>query len=433
MLDKQTLLAQILAEDIQRTNGCTDPGSVCFAVSKAVAVLGQKPLRIRVTTSANLFKNAFGVGVPGSGQRGLPIAIALGAVIDHSEAGLAILDYVTAEKVEEAQALLATGMIEMDITESEGPLFIRVEASNAKHNAVVVIAHDYANIVEICYDQEIRFKAASDPAQQSAQPIRTFRYPELYALIENADPDCFSFLLEAAHINQQALLRGSASPQLHFSTVFANQNGSLPQPFGMMAQTYRWTGLTSEARMDGLELPIMALGGSGNQGITAFLGILASADSLHPSDEKLAKALAIGAATALYIKGHMNRLTAVCGSALAVAPGVAAATVFLLGGQYEDAVHAIQSVIASLNGVLCEGAGPLCPFKLGNASQLAVECAHLALQGVYAPGGFGALDDDIERTFENLGQINASLAATDRLLLNLMQPRSQGSFSLPKP
>lgn len=421
MQEKQARLAQMIAEDIQRTNGCTDPGSVSFAVAKAVSVLGERPARIRVAVSPNLFKNAYGVGVPGSGQRGLPIAAALGAVIAHSEAGLAILGYVTPEKVQEAQALLNSGAVEISIAPSDEPLFIRAEVSSRDHTAAVVIANDYANIVEISLDQAVRFKAAAAPSEQNLQPIRSFRYAEIYSLIETADPGHFTFLLEAARTNEQAVRRGSANPELSFGQVYAEGVEHLPQPLAMMAQTRRWTAMASEARMNGQELPIMALGGSGNQGITAFLGILAAARSLNKPESDLAKALAIGAATALYIKSFMARLTAVCGSALAVAPGVAAATVFLLGGAYQDAVHAIQSVIASLNGVLCEGAGPLCPFKLSGATALAVECAHLALQGVYAPAGFGAIHPDIERTFENLGQINASLAATDRLVLKLMQ------------
>lgn len=176
--------------------------------------------------------------------------------------------------------------------------------------------------------------------------------------------------------------------------------------------------------MSGAPVSIMALGGSGNQGITNFLGVLSVAEELGVPDQKLAIALALSAGTALYIKSYLNRVTALCGSALAAGPGVAAGTVYLLDGDYDCVVHAIQSTVAALNGVLCEGANLLCPFKISAAAMLAINYANLAYCGIFAPAGHGILETDIEGTFANLGRINQSLNSADQLVLSILSARS---------
>ena len=93
VMDKDTLL-HIVKSEIERTTGCTDPVSIALAVSRAVRELGCVPDEVEVVVSPNLYKNAINVGIPGTGKRGMVWAAALGAVIDNSDAGLAILDAV---------------------------------------------------------------------------------------------------------------------------------------------------------------------------------------------------------------------------------------------------------------------------------------------------------------------------------------------------
>ena len=53
--------------------------AVALCVARATENLGRRPEKITVMLSANILKNAMGVGIPGTGMIGLPIAIALGA------------------------------------------------------------------------------------------------------------------------------------------------------------------------------------------------------------------------------------------------------------------------------------------------------------------------------------------------------------------
>ena len=73
----------LIKSEVIPATGCTEPVAVALATAKASAVLGEEPKEIEVLLSANMLKNAMGVGIPGTGMIGLPIAIALGLSLIH--------------------------------------------------------------------------------------------------------------------------------------------------------------------------------------------------------------------------------------------------------------------------------------------------------------------------------------------------------------
>ena len=73
--EKNAIIALIHQEVIPAI-GCTEPMAVALCVAKATEILGRKPEQIDLRLSANILKNAMGVGIPGTGMIGLPIAIA---------------------------------------------------------------------------------------------------------------------------------------------------------------------------------------------------------------------------------------------------------------------------------------------------------------------------------------------------------------------
>src|SRR3712207_1000636 len=83
-----TIEARILAliqKEVVPAVGCTEPMAVALCTAKATENLCHRPEKITVWLSANILKNAMGVGIPGTGMIGLPIAVALGALIGKSE------------------------------------------------------------------------------------------------------------------------------------------------------------------------------------------------------------------------------------------------------------------------------------------------------------------------------------------------------------
>ena len=58
--------------------GCTEPVACALACARCQEELGGIPEHIKVYVSGNIYKNGMGVGIPGSGMTGLPIAAAFG-------------------------------------------------------------------------------------------------------------------------------------------------------------------------------------------------------------------------------------------------------------------------------------------------------------------------------------------------------------------
>ncbi|MBQ6683266.1 MAG: hypothetical protein IJM74_04120, partial [Bacteroidales bacterium] len=99
-------LRELLQQEVVLATGCTEPGAVALCVAKACETLGREPEKIELLLSKNVFKNAMGVGIPGTGMIGLPIAVAIAVVAGDSSRQLEVLT-VPHDKVEKAKQWLA--------------------------------------------------------------------------------------------------------------------------------------------------------------------------------------------------------------------------------------------------------------------------------------------------------------------------------------
>ena len=312
------------------------------------------------------------------------------------------------------------GRIAIEHTETTDPLYIKALAIAGENNAYAIISGDYTNVVEVALNGKIIYSSPATKTEAQAA-LKGHTLAELFATIDTMTVDDLAFLLDAAEINRQAAYAGLASPSSRLGAALSSMTKDMPAPFAAYTHAQQLTAAACEARMSGMQVPVMAIAGSGNHGIANFLGILAAAEAINSTREKLARALAISSLVTVVIKGYSMRLSAFCGCAVSASAGVAAGVTYLLGGSYEDSVHAMQSVIGTLAGMVCDGAKESCAFKLSSSVALAVQFSYLALDGAYIPSGMGMLGSTIEKTFENLGQLNnPGMVTADRLLLNMI-------------
>lgn len=249
-------------------------------------------------------------------------------------------------------------------------------------------------------------------------PLVGYSVQELYETILSMEPESFRFLLEDARRNQEAVRRDLEDPELPLGRLLKQRiSGQMTGPLAVSAEAQAYTAAAGEARMSGLNVTIMAIAGSGNHGITNFVGVLSAAEALGASEEQTATALAISSMLTIYIKAHIKRMTAFCGCGVAAATGMTAAVSYLLGGSYDTAVHAMQTVLGTIGGMFCDGAKISCAYKLSTAASLAVQAAYLAREGCFVPAGVGIIGNTIEQTFANVGRLNdPGMVATDREL-----------------
>ncbi|MCF0160485.1 MAG: serine dehydratase subunit alpha family protein, partial [Bacteroidaceae bacterium] len=143
----------LIRHEVVPAIGCTEPISVALCVAKAVETLGEKPERIEALLSANILKNAMGVGIPGTGMVGLPIAIALGALVGRSEYQLEVLRDSNEQWVELGKQFIHENRIKVglkeDITEK---LYIEVLVKANGHTAKAIISGSHTHFIYVEHD-----------------------------------------------------------------------------------------------------------------------------------------------------------------------------------------------------------------------------------------------------------------------------------------
>ena len=444
MNNRHAELIGLIHKEVKPALGCTEPIAVALAVAKAVDVLsencsrcGDCPLwrqtadwRIAVEVSGNILKNGMGVGIPGTGMVGLPIAAALGAVCGDAAKGLEVLQGVTPAAVARARELLALKRVSIAVADTGHLLYVKatvslgrgVEASaEVNPHAYAVIEDDHDNIVETSFADRILMSSESGAAvkeRTTADYGLTVR--EIYDFAGSADYEDIAFILEDRTLNL-ALAREGLEGDYGLRVGKAIRENQL-EVFGddFMSFAMGMTAAASDARMAGCTLPAMSNSGSGNQGITVSMPVIAYALKYGIPDEKLARALILSNLVAIHIKGYLGRLSALCGCVVA-STGSACGIVWLQGGSYAQVCAAIKNMIGNMTGMVCDGAKVGCAMKVASGVSSAVQSAVLALRGTCIPSTDGIIEDDIEKTIRNLGAIGSvGMQKTDRMILDIM-------------
>ena len=152
----------IIKKEVQPALGCTEPTSIAYAAAHAARLLGKKPERLSVAVSDNLYKNAMGVFVPGTGQIGLPIAAAVGALGGNPDAGLEVLATVTPAHVKEAMTMIENGCVSIERADSPDAVYCSATAFAGSDSAQVTVQGDHTGIVEERKNGEVIFKKEPD-------------------------------------------------------------------------------------------------------------------------------------------------------------------------------------------------------------------------------------------------------------------------------
>lgn len=413
--------------------GCTEPICVALAVSRATEVLGTLPDRIEARLSANILKNAMGVGIPGTGMVGLPIAIALGALIGQSELGLEVLRHCDEAAVERGKAYIAEERIDISLKEdAPEKLYVEVIATAPDGTqATVVLAREHTHYVyiakgnEVILDEPLQQAGETEANNEVGEPLKlTLRKVWDYATtmpLEEID-----FINEAHRLNQEAARKSLEGNYGHtLGKVLTRPLGRGIMGDNIFSHILSSTSCACDARMAGAMIPVMSNSGSGNQGICATNPVVVFAEENHNTAEEMTRALMLSHLTAIYIKLSLGTLSALCGCVVA-STGSSCGITYLMGGTYEQMTYAVKNMIANLTGMICDGAKPSCALKLTSGVSTAVLSAMLAMQGNCVTSVEGIIDDDVDQSIRNLVSIGAdAMNETDRCVLDIMTHKSK--------
>lgn len=435
MNPRHSEIIELIRKEVKPALGCTEPIAVALAVAKAVEILEEnngtdgrlgQDFRVEVQVSANILKNGMGVGIPGTGMVGLFIASALGAVCGKSSYGLEVLRDLNDESIRRAKEIVSAKMVKINLAETDKKLYIKAIVGSVQtvdHTATAVIEDDHDNITQTWYDDRLLTSTHKEKIEEVQKCTLDYglTVKEIFEFSQSVPYEDIEFILESRTLNQ-TLAEEGLKGKYGLRVGWAISLESSREVFGndFLSYAMSMTAAASDARMAGCTLPAMSNSGSGNQGITATMPIIAYSHRYQISEEQLARALTMSHLIAIHIKGYLGKLSALCGCVIA-STGAACGLVYLRGGSYEQVCYSIKNMIGNITGMVCDGAKEGCAMKVASGVSSALQSAVLAMGGICISPEDGIIEEDIEKTIRNLGRIGSvGMQSTDNMILDIM-------------
>ena len=437
MTARQAEIIELIRKEVKPALGCTEPIAVALAVAKAMEIIEDRcdytgsdwrmkeGYTLDIEVSGNILKNGMGVGIPGTGMVGLHIASALGAVCGKSKYGLEVLSDLDQASIEQAKKMVEEEAVKIGLAETDLKLYVKASVLSEGHKASAVIAGDHDNIVETSFDEEVLTSSQKKADGEVKETKTTLDYKltvkEIYEFASTVAYEDIEFILESRTLNlalAQEGLKGTYGLKVGYA-IALNENREV---FGgdFLCYAMSLTAAASDARMAGCTLAAMSNSGSGNQGITVTMPVIAYSLRYGTCDEQLARALVLSHLIAIHIKGYLGKLSALCGCVIA-STGSACGLVYLRGGDYEQICAAIKNMIGNITGMVCDGAKVGCAMKVASGVSSALQSAVLAREGICISEHDGIIEKDIEKTVRNLGRIGSvGMQNTDNMILDIM-------------
>jgi len=429
---RESEIITLIKREVKPALGCTEPIAVSLAVARANEALeeaGFKCDRIVAEVSANILKNGMGVGVPGTGMVGLHIAAALGVTCGKSSYKLEVLRDLNEESTADAKQMLADNKVDIKLSHTKKKLYIAARCISGEHTAEAIIQDNHDSIVKVTLDGVVVFEPkpaeGSDGGENGNQMENTLDFKlsvkEIWKFANQVPFEDIEFILDSVTMNR-ALAKEGLENKYGLQVGRTIQDNVHKNIFGSGLLTYSMavTAAASDARMAGCTLPAMSNSGSGNQGITVTMPVIAAADKLGSSQEELARALVLSHLIAIHIKGYLGKLSALCGCVIA-STGASCGIVYLRNGNFEQVTYAIKNMIGNITGMVCDGAKVGCALKVASGVSSAVQSSILALDNICISENDGIIEKDIEKTIRNLGSIGSvGMKTTDDMILDIM-------------
>lgn len=419
---------EMLKAEVKPAVGCTEPVAVALACAKCKELLGEEVVKSNILVSPSIYKNGMCVGIPGTNRLGLNIAASIGVVCGKSENGLSVLEGSSKEDILKSEELMDSGKIVISPAQTAQKVFISVEFWGENKYSKVVIRDMHDNFTyleangEVLLDREEEFTPKAGQASMKASIMDEATLEEIIKNVENLKLEDISFLLDGIDMNLKMAEKGLEEKigiGVGYGLKKSMEEGIISDD--VMNTSMMLTAAASDARMAGLDMPVMSSNGSGNHGLTAILPIVAYSQKFPQSDERMAKALAISHLVTAYIKNFTGRLSAMCGCGVAASTGATAGVAWLMDESIDQIGGAIKNAVSDLSGMICDGAKGGCAIKLSTAASAAIQNALLAKSHCFTDSMNGIVVEDVDQTIRNLGSVSSQgMTITDEVILDVM-------------
>ena len=408
----------ILKEELVPAMGCTEPICLAYAAAKAREVLGSMPKRVEIKASGNIIKNVKSVIVPNTkGMKGLKASVAAGIVAGNPEKALEVIAEVTPEQKKDISKFLDDTLMTIVPLNVIAQLDVTVTLYDGNQSSSVRIAGHHTNIVKIEKNEQVLFDNGYEADANAKMTDRKCL--------------CMKKIYDFANTVDLEELKPIIGPQIECNKAIAMEGlknnwganvGSTILRVGndIRQKAKAWAAAGSDARMSGCEMPVIINSGSGNQGMTVSLPILAFAEEFGIDEERTIRAVALSNLVAIHQKTGIGRLSAYCG---AVSAGCASGCgiAYLLGHSLEVIEHTLENALGMAAGIVCDGAKPSCAGKIAVSVESGILGYEMAKKGNELLGGDGIVGNDVEETIDHIGRLGRlGMKETDVEILKIM-------------
>jgi len=409
----------ILNEELKPAMGCTEPIAIAYCASLVKDTLKNIPTEVEIFVSGNILKNVKSVKVPNTnGKRGIKAAAGIGFIAGESVSELEVIAKAKKEEILKLPEFLEKTKISVNSVENEHTLYIEIIGRYNDEYARVIIQDSHTHIYLIELNGQIVLLNK-----------RIIKKNE-----SNIDKNILNVkdIIEFANIVDINDVKETLDRQIKYNMAIANEgiNNNYGANIGKTILKYGKDDIVSyckalaaagsDARMNGCEMPVVINSGSGNQGITCSVPVIAYASKKGYSEEKLYRALVISNLITIHIKNSIGKLSAFCGVVIA-GVGCGAGISYLEGGDEMDISHTINNALAINSGVVCDGAKSSCAAKIANSVEAGILGYYMSREGDEFLSGEGLVKEGVESTIKAIGQLaRDGMCSTDKEIIHIM-------------
>ena len=432
-MEKESFI-HILNTELELAAGCTEPAAVALASAAAARALeeaGGAVEHVAVSASTNILKNAMAAGIPGTKFTGMDYAAAIGAVGGDPSSVLEVISGVSQRKLERAEELVRAGGVTVTRADTPQKLYIDVTVTGGGHTGRAVISELHTKLTLIQSDDRVLLRKAAEgengeEGSGSGSPMTMAAIWDFCTKQYDPEQDQIRMLEQAVEVNSAISAAGLEQDYgLSVGRNLARACETGVMTMDLTVDAMMRTAAGADARMAGAPLSVVTNSGSGNQGITATMPVVAAARWLGVSRSTMMRALALSHLVSIHIKSGFGRLSNLCGATVA-GTGAACGITYLLGGDFEAVCGAVHNMVGNVAGLVCDGAKADCALKISSSVNAAVQAALLAVNGVRVRGTDGVVEEDVEHTIQNFGALSKRGTA-DEVILDLMLHKHNNS------
>ena len=403
-------IKEFLQTEVKPALGCTEPVCIALTCAHAASLISDRIVdEIELTLSPGLYKNAKGVFLPGtSGERGIYMAAALGAVSGDPKKDLEVLSSTSKKDLDLARNLVSLNRVLVLIDEDRDGIYCKAKIKGGPNTAEAIISGLHNNLISLKLNgKEVLSKNKTCVSEMKhdeltiIDKLKKIPCDELFYLLDELSSDDLDFLKKGVEMNVALAMEGiNGKWGYNVCAMFLDDKRS--DMVDLETEIKKYVVAAVDARMGGCPYPAMSSAGSGNNGIVATIPLWVVKSHLKIPDKDFLKAICLSHLFTSKLKSHMGRITPFCSCGLSSGGAVAASISFLMTKDREIAKNAVNNHLASMFGILCDGAKPGCSLKVLMAISCALNSISLAKKGISLTRYDGICGETLDETLKNI-------------------------------